>query len=342
MHENVIRDLVRQHYALDAVHIELLSHSNKMVYKLSGPHKEEYIFDIYIPREHEDNTANDENRKYGTLEAVASEARILHMVSEKCPELKSPSPLRTTDGQLLSSMTVNGTSSPCLLRKFIAGNQLVKGSEQYVRQAYQAGRVAAKFHHCSNWHLQHEYNHRPVHRQNYVRNILQTIGRGRDAGTMTRAQYALIEEALAFVIQRMGELDHHPNALGIVHTDLRDANLLGDGKHVIPIDFGRCVYGYLLYDLGEMCAHMGGGDGEIPVQIMKGYHSLRKLTPDDIVSVEAFQLLFILSVIAEFILQKDNSYVLQTVERLTQTDLVHLLAGEPVIPHIRSVLDSDE
>ena len=99
------------------------------------------------------------------------------------------------------------------------------------------------------------------------------------------------------------------------------------------------VNGYLLYDLGEMCAHMGGGDGEIPVQIMKGYHSIRKLTPEDIVSVEAFQMLVILSVLAEFILQRDNSYVLKTLERLTRTDLVHLLAGEPVIPHIRSVLD---
>lgn len=339
MPENVIMDLLLEHYTMDAMRIELLSHSSKLVYKVYGTKKEEYVLDIYLKRENEDNTANDEDRKYFTPEAIASEARILHMVSEQYPELKSPSPLRNKDGQLLSSITVNGTSSPCLVRKFIAGNALVKGSEQYGSQAYQAGRVAAKLHQCSNWHLQHEYHHRPVHRQNYVRNIIQTLGRGLDAGTMTRAQYALIKEALAFVIQRMGELDHHPNALGIVHTDLRDANFLADGENVIPIDFGRCVYGYLLYDLGEMCAHMGGDDSDIPVQIMKGYHSIRKLTHDDLVCVEAFQMLFILSVVAEFILQKDNSYVLNTLERVTETDLAHLLAGEPVIPHIRSVID---
>ena len=342
MHENTLKDLLLEQYSLDAVHIEFLSHSSKMVYKIYGTHKEEYIFDIYFPGEYEDNTANDENRKYATPEAVASEARILQIVSEKCPEFKSPSPIRNKDGLLLSSITVNGTSSPCLLRNFIVGSQLVKGSEQYARQAYQAGRVAARFHHCSNWHLQNEYRHRPVHRQNYVRNIIHTIGRGIDAGTITRTQYALIKEALEFVIERMGEMDQLPEALGIVHTDLRDANLLWDGENVIPIDFGRCVYGYLLYDLGEMCAHMGGDDSDIPVQIMKGYHSIRKLTHDDIVSVEAFQMLFILSVIAEFILQKDNFYVFKTVERLTETDLVHLLAGEPVIPHIRSAISSYE
>src|SRR5579864_7160958 len=93
MHENVIRDLLREYYALDAVHIELLSHRSKMVYKLSGSDKEEYVFDIYVTSEHEGNTANDENRTYVTPEAVASEARILNMVSEKYPELKSPSPL---------------------------------------------------------------------------------------------------------------------------------------------------------------------------------------------------------------------------------------------------------
>lgn len=342
MHENVLRDFLLQQYSLDAVHIELLSHSSKMVYKLSGPDKEEYVFDIYFTREHEDSTANDENRTYMTTEAVASEAGILHIVSEKCPELKSPSPIRNKDGQWLSSMAVNGTHSPCLLRTFIAGKELVSGSELYIRQAYEAGRVAARFHHCSNWHLQHEYHHRPVHRQHYVRHLIQTIGLGIDAGTITRTTYALIKEALEFVIERMGEMDHLPNSLGIVHTDLRDANLLADGENVIPIDFGRCVYGYLLYDLGEMCAHMGGDDSDIPVQILKGYHSIRKLTPDDIVSVEAFKMLFILSVIAEFILQKDNCYVFKTLERLTETDLVHLLAGEPVIPHIRSVISSYE
>lgn len=338
MHENIIMDLLLEQYSMDAVQIEFIFHSSKMVYKVYGTNKEEYIFDIYVKRENEDNTANDDNRKYFTPEAIASEARILKIVSEKYPELKSPSPIRNKDGQLLSSITVNGTSSPCLLRNFIAGNELVKGSEQYVSQAYQAGIVAAKLHQCSNWHLQSEYNNRPVHRQKYVQNIIHTIGLGIDAGTITRAQYAIVKEALEFVIQRMDEMDQHPNYTGIVHTDLRDANFLSDGENVIPIDFGRCVYGYLLYDLGEMCAHMGGDDSDILVQIIKGYHSIRKLTHYDIVSVEAFKMLFILSVVAEFILQKDNSYVFNTLERLTETDLVHLLAGEPVIPHIRSVI----
>ncbi|SDM77996.1 Ser/Thr protein kinase RdoA involved in Cpx stress response, MazF antagonist [Paenibacillus sp. yr247] len=336
MYENIIKDLLLEQYSMHAEQIEFISHSNKIVYKVYGTNKEEYVFDIYLKREEEGSTANDDNSKYFTPAAIASEVRILNILNEKYPELKSPSPIKNKDGQLLSSITVNGTSAQCLLRNFIAGNELVKGSEQYVSQAYNAGAVAAKLHQCSNQHLQSEYSNRPVHRQQYVQNIIHTVELGIDAGTITTAQNAIVKEALEFIIQRMDEMDQNPYYTGIVHTDLRDANFLSDGEKVIPIDFGRCVYGYLLYDLGEMCAHMGGDDSE--VQMIKGYHSIRRLTHYDIVTIEAFKILFILSVIAEFILQKDNSYVSNTLKRLTETDLVHLLSSEPVIPNIRSVI----
>ncbi|UVI33088.1 phosphotransferase enzyme family protein [Paenibacillus spongiae] len=338
MYENLIKDLLLDQYSVDAEQIEFLSHSGKMVYKVYGTNKKAYVFDIYVTRETEGSTANDDNAKYNTPAAIASEVRILTTLNEKYPELKSPSPIKNKDGLFLSSITVNGTSAQCLLRDFIAGIELVKGSEQYVSQAYKAGVAAAKLHQCSNLYLQSEYSNRPVHKQQYVRNIIHTIQLGIDIGTITTAQYAIVKEALTFIIRRMDEMDQNAYYTGIVHTDLRDANFLYDGENVIPIDFGRCVYGYLLYDLGEMCAHMGGDDSNILVQMITGYHSIRKLSHYDIVTIEAFEMLFILSVIAEFILQKDNPYVFDTLRRLTEKGLVHLLSSEPVIPSIRSVI----
>jgi len=58
---------------------------------------------------------------------------------------------------------------------------------------------------------------------------------------------------------------------GIVHTDLRVANFIMVDDCAVPVDFSRSVYGYLLYDLGEMCMHMGGN--ETQRQILLGYNT---------------------------------------------------------------------
>ena len=69
---------------------------------------------------------------------------------------------------------------------------------------------------------------------------------------------------------------------GLVHTDLRAVNLILQPGRVVPIDFGRCMDGYPLYDLGEMCAHMGGSDHRVQAQILRGYGCLRPLSAEDL------------------------------------------------------------
>lgn len=338
MYEPLIYQLLREEYLIDVNKVELISYSDKMVYKVCTTNKQEYIYDIYLKKQDVDSTANFDNNKFFTEEAIASEIKILHVLSENYPKLKTPSPIKNKSGQLVTPFDINGTSVQSMLRKYIAGNELVKNSKEYLHQAFQAGIVAAELHQCSNQYFNDIYTCRPVHRQQYVQNIINTIKLGIDVGTITSDQFAIVNRSLQVVIQRMYEMDTEAHYLGIVHTDLRDANLLFDGEHVIPIDFGRCVYGYLLYDLGEMCAHMGGNDSPVSEQIIKGYHSIRKLTQYDIVTIEAFKMLFILSVIAEQIMQKNNSYVFKTLKKLTEVDLMLFLSGKPVIQGIREVI----
>ncbi|AZN40122.1 phosphotransferase enzyme family protein [Paenibacillus albus] len=340
MYETLIIQAVREHYAIEVEEVELLSHSNKMVYQIRTSNDEAYIFDIHLNQHKEGRMSNKENEKYYTEDAIASEAHILHVLNREYPELRSPAPIRNKAGQLVSSITIQGIDALCTFRKYIAGRELKKDtSEAYLQQAYEAGIIAAKIHQCSNQHFNDMHLSRPIHKQPHVQRIVDTIRLGIDVGTITPAQFDIVNRSLAFVMHRMDEMDKDaPYYVGIVHTDLRDANLLFDGERVIPIDFGRCVYGYLLYDLGEMSAHMGGDEVPVLQQLIRGYHSIRKLTPYDLVTIEAFRMLFILSVVAEQILQRDNSYVATTLQRLTEADLVNLLSDKPVIQGIRDVI----
>lgn len=332
-----ICEFLAEQYAIIPRAIALLSHSDKMVYRVSAKDAV-YIFDIYRRREELASAVNGDHGKYTTEQAIASEIRILNILANHCPELKTPSPIKACDGRTQTTIILDGQPATCLLRPFIPGTELIKSHPDYLQHANQAGAVAAKLHNASNQYLAGEYDQRPEHRQAYVQQIIHTIQQGLQAGTITGDQFALIRRALELVIQRMDQMDRCPDYLGIVHTDLRDANFLVAGDAVVPIDFGRCVYGYLLYDLGEMCAHMGGSHRQVPPEIIKGYHSVRPLSTADLVTIEAMMMLFILSVVAEKILHRGSSYVLQTVKRLTEGDLVHLLAGEPVIAGIREVI----
>ncbi len=335
-----IHELLAEQYGITPKAIELLSHSEKMVYRVETMDAV-YIFDIYRRREELASAVNGDHGKYATEQAIASEIRILNILVNHCPELKTPSPIKACDGRTQTNIVLDGQSAACLLRPFIPGAELTKSQPNYLQHANQAGAVAAKLHNASNRYLAEECVQRPEHRQAYVQQIIHTIQQGLRVGTITEDQFALIRRALELVIQRMDQMDRCPDYLGIVHTDLRDANFLVVGDTVVPIDFGRCVYGYLLYDLGEMCAHMGGSHRQVPPEIIKGYHSVRPLSISDLVTIEAMMMLFILSVVAEQILHRGSSYVLQTVKRLTEGDLVHLLAEEPVIAGIREVIQQE-
>ena len=122
-----------------------------------------------------------------------------------------------------------------------------------------------------------------------------------------------------------------------MHTDLRAVNLILQPGRVVPIDFGRCMDGYPLYDLGEMCAHMGGSDHRVQAQILRGYGCLRPLSAEDLRSVEAMFVLFIMSVVAEFVLLEQNrDYVGDTLAALTEHHIPGLLAGALFAPEVRA------
>lgn len=147
---------------------------------------------------------------------------------------------------------------------------------------------------------------------------MSQIALGIEAETITTEQYNQLSIGGEHIISCMKALDGVDRTMkGIVHTDLRVANFIMSGERAIPVDFSRSVYGYMLYDLGEMCAHMGGS--EVQRQILLGYKSVRGLTAFDIHYVQSFFVLFLFSVVAEFIFRNDMPWLSKTVGELCDT-----------------------
>jgi len=84
-----------------------------------------------------------------------------------------------------------------------------------------------------------------------------------------------------------------PNRYGLVHADLRLANLLQDGDETYVIDFDDCGWSWFLYDFGAAVSFFEH-DPRIPELTdawVRGYRSERSLDAADEAEIETFVLM---------------------------------------------------
>ncbi|MED1958767.1 phosphotransferase [Brevibacillus formosus] len=67
------------------------------------------------------------------------------------------------------------------------------------------------------------------------------------------------------------------NHYGIIHGDLYQGNIIFHNGDPRSIDFGRCGFGYYLYDIAHTILGLYPSQREL---VIKGYESLRKLEGD--------------------------------------------------------------
>ena len=295
-----------ERYNLSGAEISLLGHSDKRVYLVTDG-TEKYVLSLYIPSP--ERPAVERELPYQRPEAIRSEARLMELLAEKRPDLGTQKILRSRSGALIES--VCGVS--VRLTDYIEGEMLNDKSADYPAQARLAGKICAELHLFAIREGLSVCDGRPAHRQEYFRAILSDIGRAYAAGRMTDAQFDAVQRGGKIILSCMDTLDA-THQTGFVHTDLRSANFLADCARVIPIDFSRGVLGYPLYDLGEMCMHMG--DAPIQRQILSGYNSVRPLTAFDLHCIEAFAVMFIFDICAEFFSTNNTAWLEENLPRI--------------------------
>lgn len=74
-------------------------------------------------------------------------------------------------------------------------------------------------------------------------------GRWEDAPYLDPEGRALIVRTLAALAPALAEYDRLPGRHGLIHADLRLANLLVEGEHTRVIDFDDCGFSWYLHDL---------------------------------------------------------------------------------------------
>jgi Ser/Thr protein kinase RdoA (MazF antagonist) len=118
-------------------------------------------------------------------------------------------------------------------------------------------------------------------------------GRWQDAVGVGAAESEVLDRARQLLQRRLGEYGNGPDVFGLIHADLRLANLLVERQNVTVIDFDDCGFGWYFYDFGTAVSFFED-DPAVPEwqdAWATGYRSRRPLPAADAAMLPSFVLL---------------------------------------------------
>jgi Ser/Thr protein kinase RdoA (MazF antagonist) len=103
-------------------------------------------------------------------------------------------------------------------------------------------------------------------------------GSWRAAIGLDSAGVAVLERTVKFIRQRLERFGTGSERFGLVHADLRLANLLADGTHLRIIDFDDCGFSWFVYDFATAVSFMEHEPG-VPGLLQAWLTGYRKAAP---------------------------------------------------------------
>jgi Ser/Thr protein kinase RdoA (MazF antagonist) len=115
-------------------------------------------------------------------------------------------------------------------------------------------------------------------------------GPWRNAIALDSSGSSVIEAALSLIRRRLEAYGSGPERFGLVHADLRLANLLADGARLRIIDFDDCGFSWFMYDFATAVSFIEG-DPQVPALLeawILGYRSVAPLSQADVAEIPTF------------------------------------------------------
>ena len=167
----------------------------------------------------------------------------------------TPRPVPDRDGQLLCSVPLNGSMRQVVAFEHMSGHE-PDPSDQLSIWFHKLGAISARLHaHSRRWTRPTTFQ-RKMWDFDAMLGTRPLWGDWRDGLGLRKADLQLLQrvaDALARRVQAYGQDSHR---FGLVHADLRLANLLVDGERLGIIDFDDCGFSWFFYDFAAAVSFM--------------------------------------------------------------------------------------
>jgi Ser/Thr protein kinase RdoA (MazF antagonist) len=218
---------------------------------------------------------------YHRADSIHSELLWLDALREDAG-VRTPAVLPARDGRRVVTLQHGGTERHAVLFEMMGG---IEPDETAVGQAdfRTLGALTARLHqHGRSWQ-------RPPGFTRFAWDWEHTLGaaprwgRWQDGIGIGDEERALLSRLVALVESRLRAFGDGSDRFGLVHADLRLANLLVDGEHVNVIDFDDSGFSWFLYDFGSAVSFMEDDPrlGEWQAAWVDGYRGVADLSAEE-------------------------------------------------------------
>ncbi|MEI4485669.1 phosphotransferase [Frigidibacter sp. MR17.14] len=214
-----------------------------------------------------------------------SEAQILSELAwitalREAAVIDTPRPIPGLDGRLLHTFDDVGTERQVVCFEFVPGRAPDEDGQlgQWFRHL---GAIAARLHGHARSFARPEGFTRKHWTWDRIIGPGAYWGDWRAAPGLSAAEIALLETCADHLRARLDALGQDPEVFGLIHCDMRAANLLVDGARLSVIDFDDCGFSWFGYDFAASVSFIETDPAlpELQRSWVEGYRSVAPLDP---------------------------------------------------------------
>jgi Ser/Thr protein kinase RdoA (MazF antagonist) len=255
--------------------VTLINLSENHTFRIDVPGGQKFVLRLHRPR-------------YQSRTAIGSELAWLEAITDQT-EIPVPRPVPGGDGEIVQEVAPDRFAALFAFERGVAPDEEGDLTTLFAT----LGRYAATLHkHVTDW-KQPEKFVRPIWD---AAGILDSDGAWGDWRKAPNAEGETRDTLEALEVRLREDLRAYGTDIdrfGLVHADMRLANLLIDTGEVLLLDFDDSGYGWFLYDLAASLSFIETSP-QVPALIrawLTGYLEVRTLRPEDIRMIDALILL---------------------------------------------------
>lgn len=265
----------------------LLNISENATYRVDVPNRDEPL----ILRVHRTG--------YHTLNAVRTELAWMKALQEQAG-VRTPQAIPAADGELIKRVATPALDEERMVVMFAFIDGVEPDETALIEPFKRLGAITARMHrHARGWQ-------RPAFFERLVWDYAGTLGeranwgRWQDGLGLDEAAKTILSEMDAVIRERLERFGSGPDRFGLIHADLRLANLLETDNDTRVIDFDDAGLGWFLYDIATALSFMEDREDldELVAAWVEGYRSEAPLSDDEVAEIPTFLMLRRLAVIA--------------------------------------------
>lgn len=239
-------------------------------------------------------------QNYHTRRAIECElawSRALNLDSQ----VLTPGVCPGRNGETIQRASIDGLPEPrfMVLFHFVEGTQPDE-NEDLVIPFEGLGEIAAQTHlHAISWPRPRPFE-RLTWNLDTVFGPSPTWGDWRHAPNVTPEIATILGQVESTIKARLARFGQHPERYGLIHADMRLANLLIDNGTTRLIDFDDCGIGWFLYDFAASISFIEDHP-QVPLlkqAWVRGYRNVRALSAEEEAEIDTFVMLRRLALLA--------------------------------------------